>query len=73
MPLATAAANAMMTPTPIMVVGSVLPNPMAAVEAISRLEGPANGMRLNPNAVAKMISKSIGVAMLRCPRLVLEI
>ena len=69
MPLAKAAANAMRTPTITMVRGSVVPNPMAAVEAISRFEGPANGIMLNPKEVAKIIRRSIGVAMLWCLRL----
>jgi hypothetical protein len=57
---------AMITPTSTIVMGSVLPSPMAAVEAMSRFDGPANGIRLNPNEVPKIIRSSISVAMLRC-------
>ena len=46
---------------------STFPKPMAAVEAISRFEGPAKGMRLKANPVAKMIKNSIIVAIPWCP------
>lgn len=41
------------------VVASAFPKLMAAVEAMSRFEGPANGIRLNPKPVKKMIMNSI--------------
>jgi len=39
-------------------VKSAFPNPIAAVDAISRFDGPANGIKLKANAVANMIIKS---------------
>ncbi len=72
MPFANAAANAINTPTKTNVAMSVLPNPTPTVEAISRFEGPAKGIRFNPKAVAKIIMKSIGEAMRRCPLLFAE-
>jgi hypothetical protein len=36
------------------VVGEGFVNPIAAVEAISKFEGPANGIRFNPKANAKI-------------------
>lgn len=59
MPLANDAAKAMRKPIITKVIGSAVPMPMAAVEAINKFEGPANGIKLNPNDVAKMIMNSI--------------
>jgi hypothetical protein len=44
--------------------GSVLPKPIAALEAMSKFEGPANGIRLNANEVAKIMMNSNSDAML---------
>lgn len=41
------------------VIGSELVIPTAAVDAISKLEGPAKGMRFSPKAVRKRIISSI--------------
>lgn len=45
---------------------SRLPKPMAAVIAIRKFEGPANGIMLKPKAVAKTIRNSNGVTILCC-------
>jgi hypothetical protein len=58
MPFAKVAAKAIVNPAKINTVKSAFPKPMAAVDAINRLEGPANGIRLKANAVANMIMKS---------------
>jgi hypothetical protein len=59
MPLANAAAKAIKTPTSTNVPASAPVMPMAAVEAISKFEGPANGIKLKPKAVKKRIMNSI--------------
>jgi len=41
------------------VVVSGVINPIAKVEAISKFEGPANGIKLKPKAVRKKITNSI--------------
>ena len=46
---------------------SAFPKPMAAVDAINRFEGPANGIKLNPKPVRKIIMNSIIDAIYRCP------
>jgi hypothetical protein len=38
---------------------SAFPKPMAAVEAINRLEGPANGIKLITKPVRKIMMNSI--------------
>jgi hypothetical protein len=59
MPLANAAAKAMTKPITIRVVMSAFAMPMAAVDAMSKFEGPANGIKLKPKAVRKRIMNSI--------------
>ena len=71
MDFARAAANATMIATNKRVPASAPFNPIAAVDAMRRFEGPANGIRLNPKAVAKIITKSSGVAVVCCPFLFL--
>jgi len=58
MPFAKVAAKAMVKPAKINTVKSAFPNPIAAVDAISKFDGPANGIKLKANAVANMIIKS---------------
>jgi hypothetical protein len=67
MPLAKAAPNAINKPTNISVVVSVLPNAIAALEAISRFEGPANGIRLKPKPNPKINNNSMIDVVLLCP------
>ena len=59
MPFAKAAPKAMETPIKTNVEASAFPKLIAAVDAISRFEGPANGIKLNPKAVRKIITNSI--------------
>ncbi len=62
MHFARAAARAIKKPTRNKVLASAPLKPMAAVDAIRRFDGPANGMRFSPNDVPKIIKSSIGVA-----------
>ena len=57
MPFAKAAANAIRKPIINKVVVSGVTKPMAKVEAMSKFEGPANGIKLKPKAVRKKITK----------------
>ena len=59
MPFAKAAPKAMTTPINTKVEASAFPKLIAAVDAISRFDGPANGIKLNPKAVRKIITNSI--------------
>ena len=59
MPLANVAPIATKTPITTNVAVSAVPNPIAAVEAINRFDGPKNGIMLNPKAVSRMIMNSI--------------
>ena len=58
MPFANAEANAMSMPAMTNEVTSAFPKPMAAVDAINKFDGPANGIKLKAKAVANMIMKS---------------
>jgi hypothetical protein len=72
MPFANADAKATSTATRPKVAASAPAKPIDAVDAINRFEGPANGIKLKANEVAKIISKSIGDAMLHCLRVCIE-
>jgi len=58
MPFDKVAAKAMVKPAKINTVKSAFPKPIAAVDAINKFEGPANGIKLKANAVANIIIKS---------------
>ncbi len=64
---ARAAAKAINKPIANNVPTSAPLKPMAAVDAIRRFEGPANGIRFSPNAVPKTIKSSIGDAVPAAP------
>ena len=66
--MAEAEAKATRKPIISNVVVSGVTKPMAKVDAISRFEGPANGIKLNPNAVRKKIMNSIIDAILTAHR-----
>jgi hypothetical protein len=53
MPLANAAAIAMIKPIKSSSAKPGFTKPMVAEDAINRLEGPSKGMRFNPKATAK--------------------
>jgi hypothetical protein len=59
MPFAKAAPSAIRKPTSTSVVTSAFPKPIAAVDAISKFEGPANGIKLKAKPVKKIIMNSI--------------
>ncbi len=67
MPLANAAPNAINTPTNINVAVSVCPNAMAALDAISRFEGPAKGIKLKPKPNPKINNNSMIDVVFLCP------
>ena len=68
MPLANAAPSATRKPISSSVAGSGFTNPMANVDAMSRFEGPANGIRLNPKPPRKISANSI-IEVIRAARL----
>jgi hypothetical protein len=59
MPLAKDAAKATRKPIISNEVVSAFTKPIAAVEAMKRFEGPANGIKLKPKAVRKINMNSI--------------
>jgi hypothetical protein len=67
MPFADAEPKATRKPIINNVVESALVIPIAAVEAIKRFEGPANGIKLKPKEVRKMIINSIIDAIVKFP------
>ena len=56
MPFAAAAASAIIKPISSKLSMLAFAMPIAAVDAINKFEGPANGMRFNPKDVRKRIT-----------------
>jgi len=59
MPLTRAAAYAIRKAIVSSAIGSAFTNPMAAVDAIKRFEGPKKGIKFNPKATRKVMMNSI--------------